>query len=189
MKITSNSNNFIALSSNKTTKEYDFWKDPKSGLSFLDDKANKILNNILNDKNPQEMFLIKATMMINIQHPISIDKNGDVLRGNIKNFDNSENSVKIRIEDYNKYLKNALKGLPDKLGLIKITQKLLTQYTKEAIPKQIQSTEEAKSKNLEQFYAKNVQQPAEKIKVSLSSKDEILKTKNTPLKDAFEATK
>jgi len=115
MKITSNSNNLIALSSNKIAKEYDFWKDPKSGLSFLDDKANKILNNILNDKNPQEMFLVKATMMINIQHPISIDKNGDVLRGDIKNFDNSENSVKTRIEDYNKYLKNALNNRRNKI--------------------------------------------------------------------------
>ncbi len=36
------------------TSEYDFWKDPKKGLSFLDDKANKLLNNLLSGKTDED---------------------------------------------------------------------------------------------------------------------------------------
>lgn len=151
----------------KTTSQYAFWQDPKAGLPFLDDKANGILNDILSKKTPHEAFLVKATMMIDMQHPVSADKEGNVFRGDIHDFKTSANDVQKRLNAYAKSLQNSHKGLPDELGLTQIAQKLAEQYTTKIAPAQNQSTEETKSKNLEQFYNKEVQQKAETTKVAL----------------------
>ena len=159
-----------SIPSKKASSEYAFWQDNKASLSFLDDKANGILNDILSDKTPHEAFLVKATMMMNMQHPINVDEQGNIYRGDIQNFKISENDVQKRLITYATDLQNSSKGLPDELGLTKIVQKLSELYTKEMTPKQTQSIEETKSKNLEQLYKKEIEQPAEKTKVVLEKK-------------------
>ena len=161
--VTSASNSYNRVQSS----QYAFWQDPQASLPFLDDKANGILNDILSKKTPHEAFLVKATMMIDMQHPISADKKGNVFRGDIHDFKTSAPDVQKRLNSYAKSLQNSHKGLPDELGLTQIVQKLAEQYTVKIAPAQKQSTEETKSKNLEQFYNKEVQQKAESTKVSL----------------------
>jgi len=170
MQVSTNTNryNIPQNSDIKTASQYTFWQDPKAGLPFLDDKANAILNDILSKKGPHEAFLVKATMMINMQHPVSVGKEGNVFRGNIHDFKTSAPDVQKRLNAYAKSLQNSHKGLPDELGLTQIAQKLAGQYTAQTTSaEKNQHTEETKSKNLEQFYNKEVQQKAETTKVAL----------------------
>jgi len=170
MQVSTNTNryNIPQNSDIKTASQYTFWQDPKAGLPFLDDKANAILNDILSKKSPHEAFLVKATMMINMQHPVSVGKEGNVFRGNIHDFKTSAPDVQKRLNAYAKSLQNSHKGLPDELGLTQIAQKLAGQYTAQTTSaEKNQHTEETKSKNLEQFYNKEVQQKAETTKVAL----------------------
>ena len=112
------------------TSEYDFWKDPTKGLSFLDDKANTLLNNLLSGKTDEEIFLTKVTMMINIANPVTTDKEGNVIRGNNSSFDISSDAVKTRLKDYQNYLEDALKGGVDTLNLLDISKQLFELYAK-----------------------------------------------------------
>ncbi len=169
MQVATNTNryNIHQNSDKKTSSHHAFWQDPKAGLPFLDDKANGILNDILSKKTPHEAFLVKATMMMDMQHPVSADKEGNVFRGDIGNFKISAPDVQKRLNTYAKSLQNSHEGLPDELGLTQIAQKLSEQYKAQTTPAQNKSTDETKSKNLEQFYTKEITQKAETTKIAL----------------------
>jgi hypothetical protein len=107
---------------------------------------------------------------MDIQHPISADKQGNIIRGDIQDFKISTDDVQKRLSSYATHLQESSKGLPDELGLTKIAQKLAEQYRAQTTPKQMQFAEKTKSKDLEQLYNKEIKEPAEKTKVSLEKK-------------------
>ena len=184
MKITSNTQPSIIPAQNKTKNGFgvpDF--DPNKPLDFLDDKGNTILNKLLEGRSKQDKISMKLSLNMAFHYIPSLE-HGNQLHY-VSNISTDHNSIKNTMQNY---YDNNMRGGDDKLGFLPIVKEFLSLYTKETTPKQTQSTEETKSKNLEQFYEKDVWQSAEKTKVSLSSKDEISKTEQTPLKDALEAT-
>jgi len=184
MKITSNTQSSITPAQNKTKNGFgvpDF--DPNQPLDFLDDKGNAILNKLLEGRSQEDKTTMKVILNMTFHYLPSL-KDGNQLHY-ISNISTDHNSIKNTMQEFYDNNKN---GGSDTIGLNNIVKDFLSLYTKKTTPKQTQSTEEIKSKNLEQFYAKDVQQPAEKTKVTLSSKDEVTKNENISLKDALEAT-
>ena len=168
------------------TSEYDFWKDPTKGLSFLDDKANTLLNDLLSGKTDEEIFLTKVTMMINIANPVTADKEGNVIRGNNSNFDISSDAVKTRLKDYHNHLEDALKGGGvDTLNLRDISKQLFELYSKSDATEESQFPEKTKTKNLEQFFEKEIRIQSEKTKNSLEYTEKTSEPTKAGLKDAL----
>jgi hypothetical protein len=181
MKISSNNQSYISAP-NKTKNGFgipDF--NPNKPLDFLDDKGNKILDKLLEGRSKEDKTTMKVILNMTFHYLPSL-KDGNQLHY-ISNISTDPDSIKNTMQ---KFYDNNKNGGSDTIGLNNIVREFLSIYTKETTPKKNQSTEETKSKNLEQFYKQDVQQPAEKTKVSLFSKDEVSKTEKTPLKDALE---
>ncbi len=182
MKITSNNQSSVVSIPSKTKNGFgvpDF--DPNKPLDFLDDKGNEILNKLLEGRSEQDKISMKLSLNMAFHYIPSLE-HGNQLHY-VSNISTDHNSVKNTMQNY---YDNNMKGGDDRLGFLPIVKEFLSLYTKETAPSKTQFTEEAKSKNLEQFYTKDVQEKAEKTKVTLSTKDEIKTTINTPLKDALE---
>ena len=158
MKITSNTQPSITSTQNKTKNSFgvpDF--DPSKPLDFLDDKGNAILDKLLDGKSNEDKENIKFALFFESHYMIPSTE------GNFTTFHNTKtdnDSIVKRMENFNK-------SAVDKLGINNIAKEFLSLYTKETAPKQTQSTEQSKSKTLEQFYTKETQQKAESTKVSL----------------------
>lgn len=155
--------------------------DPNKPLDFLDDKGNAILDKLLEGRSEQDKISMKLSLNMAFHYIPSLEY-GNQLHY-VSDIPTDSNSIKNTMQ---KYYDNNLKGGDDKLGFLPIVNEFLSLYTQETRPEKTQYTEEIKSKSLEQFYNKEIEQPAEKTKVSLFSQDEVSKTVKTPLKDALE---
>ena len=163
MKITSNTQPSITPAQNKTKNGFgvpDF--DPNKPLDFLDDKGNAILDKLLEGRSKQDKISMKLILNMAFHYIPSL-KHGNQLHY-VSNISTDHNSIKNTMQNY---YDNNIRGGDDKLGFLPIVKEFLSLYTKETAPKQTQSTEETKSKNLEQFYTKETQQKVESTKVSL----------------------
>lgn len=187
MNITSNNQVSTVSEPNKTKDGAgipDF--DPNKPLDFLDDKGNAIFNKLLEGKSEEDKIGFKVILNFRFHYLDSLRGKNDTAEVEyVGNLNTDSKSVMFRMQKAYEEIK---KSGTDKIGIGQFLKDFLSLYTKETTPEKPQFTEKIKSKNLEQFYAKDVQEQAEKIKVALSSKDEIVKTENTPLKDALEAT-
>ena len=182
MNITSNTQASVTPTQNKTKNSFgvpDF--DPNKPLDFLDDRGNKLLDKLLEGRSKEDKTTMKVILNMTFHYLPSL-KDGNQLHY-MSNISTDPDSVKNTMQ---KFYDNNKNGTGDTIGLNNIVREFLSLYNKETSPEKSQSTEEIKSKNLEQFYETNVHQPAEKTKVSLSKKDEISKNENTPLKDVLE---
>jgi len=166
MKITSNIQPSITPVQNKTKNGFgvpDF--NPNKPLDFLDDKGNKILDKLLEGRSQEDKTTMKVILNMTFHYLPSL-KDGNQLHY-VSNISTDSDSVKNTMQ---KFYDNNKNGGGDTIGLNNIVKEFLSLYTKETTPKQTQSTEETKSKNLEQFYKQDVQQPAEKTRVVLEKK-------------------
>lgn len=183
MQITSNNHSSTVSAPSKTRNGFgvpDF--DPNKPLDFLDDKGNEILDKLLEGRSEQDKISMKLSLNMAFHYIPSLEHGNQLYY--VSDISTDPNSVKNTMQNY---YDNNIKGGDDKLGFLPIVKAFLSLYTKETTPVKTQFTEETKSKNLEQFYSKEIQESSEKIKVALSSKDETLKVKTTPLRNALEA--
>ena len=153
-------------------------------LEFLDKEGNKALAKSLEGKSDKEKGMIKAIIRLDFTTSIKMNDTGNIVHGkrdfSKKNKDEVVNTLQKFIDNFYKA------GDVDTVGTIDVLKEFLSLYTNKTTPKQTQFTEETKSKNLEQFYNKEIKQSAEKTKISLSSKDEVSAIDKTLLKDVLE---
>jgi len=163
MKITSNTQPSITSTQNKTKNSFgvpDF--DPSKPLDFLDDKGNEILNKLLEGRSEQDKISMKLSLNMAFHYIPSLE-HGNQLHY-VSNISTDHNSIKNTMQNY---YDNNMKGGDDRLGFLPIVKEFLSLYTKETTPEKNQFTEETKSKNLEQFYAKETEQKSDTTKVAL----------------------
>lgn len=169
MQITSNTQSPITQATNKIKNSADNpGFNPSKPLDFLDDKGNAIFNKLLEGKSEEDKIGFKVILNFRFHYLDSLRGKNDTAEVEyVGNLNTDSKSVMFRMQKAYEEIK---KGGTDKIGMSQFLKDFLSLYTKETTPEKIQSTEQKKSKNLEQFYEKDVQQPAEKTKVVLEKK-------------------